>query len=140
MNADLDPRSIDIHGNNAIHQAAAASQLAVMKLFMSQGVDLDVRNDRGHNPFDLTTSPEIKGLITKSHKQLNCCGNKCGKAKFTFQNTQFYCAECDKRNKESFYCKKCCKIYRVYDSIDSEYKEKTVCRCDDCHATIQDSE
>ena len=68
MNNDLDPRSIDIHGNNAVHQAAAASQTEVMKLFMSQGVDLEVANDRGHTPQDLATNPELKNLITKSQK------------------------------------------------------------------------
>lgn len=84
MNEKLDPTEIDVHGNNAVHQAAAASRLEVMKLFMSAGVDLDVANDRGHSPFDLATDPEIKALINKLRKTQNCCGSKCGKAKFSF--------------------------------------------------------
>ena len=87
MNEKLDPTEIDIHGNNAVHQAAAASRLEVMKLFMSAGVDLDVANDRGHSPFDLATDPDIKNLILKMRKEQTCRGTKCGQAKFTFQNT-----------------------------------------------------
>lgn len=84
MNAELNPRDIDVHGNNAVHQAAAASKLDIMKLFMSSGVDLDLQNDRGHSPFDLATDPEIKNLIKRSLDTPNCEGNKCGKAKFSF--------------------------------------------------------
>ena len=80
MNAELDPRAIDVHGNNAVHQAAAASQLAVMKLFMSAGVDLDDLNARGHKAMDLATDPEIKKLIKQSRDQTHCQGNKCGRS------------------------------------------------------------
>ena len=135
MNAELDPRAIDVHGNNAVHQAAAASQLAVMKLFMSAGVDLDVANNRGHKAMDLATDPEIKKMIKQSGDQTHCHGNKCGKSQFTFQNTQYYCQECDK-----FYCKRCCLRYRVYEDIESQAKEKMVCRCEKCNQVIVDSE
>jgi hypothetical protein len=102
---------------------------------MSHGIDMEVANDRGHTPFDLATDPEIRKLITKSRQQQNCSGTKCGKAKFSFQNTQFYCQECDK-----FFCKKCCTRSRVFENVDSEEKEKTVCRCEDCQLTITEGE
>lgn len=135
MNEKLDPTEIDVHGNNAVHQAAAASRLEVMKLFMSAGVDLDVANDRGHSPYDLATDPEIKALINKLRKTQTCCGTKCGKAKFSFQNTQFYCQTC-----EMFFCKKCCVRYPVFWEVESEKAEKMVCRCDKCQDLVIESE
>ena len=77
-------RNLDVHGNNAVHQAAAASQLEVLKIFMAAGVDLEVANDRGHYPIDLATAPEVKNLILKSKKQAKCLGKNCGNSKFDF--------------------------------------------------------
>lgn len=135
MNEKLDPTEIDVHGNNAVHQAAAASRLEVMKLFMSAGIDLDVANDRGHTPFDLATDPDIKSLILKMRSQKQCKGSKCGQSKFTFQNTQFFCQDC-----KGFYCKKCCVRYPVFWEVDSEKAEKIVCRCDSCQDKVVFSE
>lgn len=106
-----------------------------MKLFMSAGVDLEVPNDRGHYPIDLATDVELKNLIIKSRKQTKCVGKNCNNSKFDFQNTRFYCQECDK-----FYCKRCCRRYLVFENIDSATKEKPVCRCDACKKIIEDGE
>jgi ankyrin repeat protein len=35
---------IDMYGNTAVHQAAAAGQLKVLECFLSRGVDVDVKN------------------------------------------------------------------------------------------------
>ena len=63
MKAGMDPLDQDIHGNNCIHQAAANSQLEVLKCFMSFGVNLTMKNARTHTPLDLATDPETCALI-----------------------------------------------------------------------------
>jgi len=127
MNADLDPRSIDVHGNNAVHQAAANSQIDVLKVFMSAGVDIEQPNDRGHYPIDLATDLDVKSLINRSKKQNKCVGKNCGGSKFTFQNTQFFCTDCNR-----FFCKKDSIRYKVFESVNSQVPEKAVCRCEEC--------
>ena len=63
MKAGMDPLDQDIHGNNCIHQAAANSQLEVLKCFMARGVDVDKVNAREHTPLMLATKPSTKALI-----------------------------------------------------------------------------
>jgi len=59
----MNPLLQDIHGNNCIHQAAANSQIKVLKCFMQFGVDLNLKNARTHTPLDLATDPETRALI-----------------------------------------------------------------------------
>lgn len=59
----MSPLDIDMHGNSAVHQAAASGSKKVLECFLSRGVDVDIRNARGHTPFDLATAPEVKSLI-----------------------------------------------------------------------------
>ena len=56
----LSPLDIDMHGNTAVHQAAASGKKRVLECFLSRGVDVDVKNARGHTPLDLATAPEVK--------------------------------------------------------------------------------
>ena len=102
---------------------------------MSAGVDIEQPNDRGHYPIDLATDPEVKALIQRSKKQTRCVGKNCNSSKFTFQNTQFLCTDCNR-----FFAKTCCIRYKVYESIDSQVMEKAICRCEDCLAKVQNSE
>jgi ankyrin repeat protein len=82
---------IDMYGNTAVHQAAAAGQLKVLECFLSSGVDVDIGNARGHTPMDLADEANTKKLISKATKTKNCENPKC-KAKFDFKNIRYYCS------------------------------------------------
>jgi hypothetical protein len=52
-----------MHGNTAVHQAAASGSKKVLECFLSRGVDVEIKNARGHAPLDLATQSEVKELI-----------------------------------------------------------------------------
>ena len=135
MKVKMNPLLMDIHGNNCIHQAAANSQLGILKCFMSDGVDLTIKNARVHTPLDLATDPATKKLIKRGIKTTNCKGTKCKGSKFDFRNIQFYCENCG-----DFYCKLCSSKSWVFEHKDSEKEERPVCRCDNCLSIITKAE
>ena len=135
MKENMNPLLQDIHGNNCIHQAAANSQIKVLKCFMQFGVDLNLKNARVHTPLDLATDPETRALIKQGIETLKCSGKKCNNSKFDFRNIQFYCENCNK-----FYCKLCSTKSWVFENKDSETEERPVCRCDDCLTLITEAE
>ena len=51
----MSPLDIDMHGNTAVHQAAASGSKKVLECFLSRGVDVEIKNARGHTPLDLVT-------------------------------------------------------------------------------------
>jgi hypothetical protein len=104
----------------------------VLECFLSQGVDVDVRNARGHSPCDLATAPEVKDLISKAINTKNCV---ICKSKFDFKNIRFYCESCQR-----FLCINCSTSQWVYETVDSEEKERPVCRCSNCLSKIHKSE
>ena len=132
MKVGMDPLSIDIHGNNCIHQAAANSQIKVLKCFMQFGVDLQLRNARVHTPLDLATDPETRALIKAGIKTTHCSGKKCNNSRFDFRNIQYYC-----ENSNKFWCKLCSTKAWVFENKDSDIPERPVCRSD---AILQDIE
>ena len=95
---EIHGHAIDMHGNTAVHQAAASGLKKVLECFLSRGVDVDVKNARGHTPLDLATHHEVKQLIMNAinTKQCTC------KRKFDFKNIRYYCESCSK-----FYCNEC---------------------------------
>lgn len=135
MKEKMNPLLQDIHGNNCIHQAAANSQIDVLKCFMQFGVDLNLKNARVHTPLDLATDPETRALITSGIKTTHCSGKKCGKSKFDFRNIQFFCSNCQK-----FFCKMCSTKSWVFENEQSETEERPVCRCDDCSSLIREGQ
>lgn len=84
----LSPLDIDVFGNTAVHQAAASGNLAVLECYLSRGVDIEVKNSRGHTAYDLATTEEIKALISKARATGNC---KNCHSKFDFKNIRYYC-------------------------------------------------
>ena len=74
LKAKMSPLEIDMYGNTAVHQAAAAGNLQVLKCFLSIGVDVDVKNARLHTPMDLATEVQTKALISKATKTKVCEG------------------------------------------------------------------
>ena len=135
MKANMSPLIKDMHGNNAVHQAAANSQTKVLKCFMSFGVDVHLKNARKHAPLDLATHPETRALITKGIQTTHCTGKKCGGSKFDFRNIQYYCENCGQ-----FWCEQDSIRDWVYEDKDSLEKERPVCLCTDCHVKIQKAE
>ena len=116
----LSPLEIDMYGNTAIHQAAAAGHLNVLECFLSRGIDVTIANARGHSPMELATEPETKKLISKATKTLKC--ENCA-SKFDFKNVRYYCRQSNK-----FYCKDCSITKWVYEDWDSNEMERPVCR------------
>ena len=86
----MSPLEIDMHGNTAVHQAAASGLKKVLECFLSRGVDVDVKNARGHTPLDLATHPEVKQLIMNAINTKLCTCKK----KFDFKNIRYYCESC----------------------------------------------
>lgn len=58
---------------------------------MSRGIDVDIKNARGHTPLDLATAPEVKELIQKAIMTKFCVIDK---SKFDFKNIRYYCESC----------------------------------------------
>lgn len=104
----------------------------MLKCFLAQGVDVDLPNSRNHTPMHLATEVEHKELIRKAMKTAKCAS--CG-SKFDFKNIRYYCEQSDK-----FYCINCCKRDWVYESWESDDKERPVCRALEVVKNIQDHE
>lgn len=60
----LSSQDIDMHGNTAVHHAAASGIRTILECYLSQGCYVKVKNARGHTPYDLGTNEEVKDLIT----------------------------------------------------------------------------
>ena len=94
----------------------------MMECYLSLGVDVEIKNARGHTPFDMATRVEIKDLVTKAIKTTQCSAIGCS-TKFDFQNLRYYCTSSSK-----FYCKNCSERSWVFETHDSVEKERPVCR------------
>lgn len=56
LKANLSPLEIDMHGNTSVHHAASVEDPTILQCFMSKGVDVNLKNARGHEPLDLATN------------------------------------------------------------------------------------
>jgi transposase-like protein len=121
-----------MYGNTAVHQAAASGNIKVLQCYLSRGVDVDMKNARGHTPLELTTEPETKSLITRAGKTEKC--DAC-KSKFDFKNIRYYC-----ESSQKFYCKNCSITTWVYENYESAEKERPVCRSKAVQKKIKDHE
>lgn len=83
----LSPLDIDIYGNTAVHQAAASGSLPVFECYLSQGVDVEMKNARGHTSYDLAADSNIKDIIRNAIDTTNCVG--CNSV-FDFKNIRYY--------------------------------------------------
>ena len=111
LKQNMSPLDIDMHGNTAVHQAAASGSKKVLECFLSRGVDVEIKNARGHSPLDLATQPEVKELIQRATSTKNCADRTC-KSKFDFKNIRYYCESCRK-----FFCSKCSNSLWVFESV-----------------------
>lgn len=83
----LSPLDIDIFGNTAVHQAAASGNLPVLECYLSRGVDMEMKNARGHTAYDLATKKEVKDIIVKATATKKCVS--CYSV-FDFKNIRYY--------------------------------------------------
>ena len=134
LKVGISPLDIDMYGNSSVHQAAAAGNQNVLQCFLSRGVDVDMKNSRGHSPLDLATEPNTKKLILRATKTKACENKKCG-LKFDFKNIRYYC-EISKQ----FFCRNCSLTSWVFENYDSEDKERPVCRSLVVQAQIEKNE
>jgi len=123
-----------MHGNTAVHQAAASGSKKVLECFLSRGVDVEIKNARGHSPLDLATQSEVKDLILKATSTKNCANKAC-KSKFDFKNIRYYCESC-----KQFFCIKCSKSLWVFENVTDKEEERSVCRCNGCADVIAGNE
>jgi hypothetical protein len=96
-----------------------------------------MKNARGHTPMDLTTEEETKKLILKATKTMKCENKDCPQReiKFDFKNIRYYC-EVSKK----FYCKNCSVTMYVYNTHESEEKDRPVCRSREVQNKIEHRE
>ena len=121
----MSPLDIDIYGNTAVHQAAASGKIEVLECFLSRGVDVEMKNARGHTSFDLATDDKVRDVIKKAIETTNCI--QCGSV-FDFKNIRYLCISC-----KNFYCSKCSKTNWEFETAESEEMEKKpVCRSLKC--------
>jgi len=93
----------------------------VIECFLTQGVEIDVKNAWGHTPLDLATTPEVKQLLSDALKVKNCRYPSCN-SKFTFKNLRYLCL-----STRDYFCSKCSKTGWVYENWDSEEMEMPIC-------------
>lgn len=74
----------------------------------------------------------MKDLILKAQNTKKCV---ICKSKFDFKNIRYYCESCTR-----FLCLSCSTSQWVYESVESEERERPVCRCMDCLNKIKKSE
>ena len=63
MKRGFSPLDVDVYGNNCIHHATAGGRSEILETFLGQGVSVDHKNTRGHQPYDLATDSAIKEAI-----------------------------------------------------------------------------
>jgi len=83
----MSPLDIDIFGNTAVHQASASGKIEVLECFLSRGVDVEMKNARGHTSYDLTTDTKVKDIIKKAIETTHCV--ECDSV-FDFKNIRYY--------------------------------------------------
>ena len=129
----LSPLDIDRYGNTSVHQCCTNKEgINILECFLSQGIDIDLKNARGHTPYDLAASQDIKELIERAQLATNC--DSCKQA-FDFINIRYFCLNCRK-----FFCRNCCINAWVFEKVESTEKEQPVCYCTGCNDLIKKCE
>ena len=120
LKENISPLDIDQHGNTAVHQAAAGGHYEVIECLLARGIDINIRNARGHTPFNLATEGRTRDLIKRALMTKYCAS--CS-SKFTFQNLRYICM-----SSNDFFCFNCSATSWEFEKYDSIEKERPVCR------------
>ena len=129
---DFNPLDIDDVGNTSLHQAAASNRTDAFLIFMGLGIDLEIKNDRGHMAIDLTTNKDIKDIIQSTLAVKFCV--MCN-TQFNFHQKRHLC-KIDRK----VICKKCCVTEYVYSDENSDGRDMIECRCKECDHNIRHHE
>lgn len=127
----VSPLRIDMYGNSSVHQAAASGNVNVLQCYLSNGVDVNMKNARGHTPIDLCTEESTKSIIKKAKETKKCSNRSCNSGVFDFKNIRYYCEV-----SQNFFCKNCSVTMYVYNTHESEEKDRPVCRSLEVHDLI----
>jgi len=122
----------DTIGNTPLHQAAAGGSLECTKCLMAQGVDVFAKNDRGHTPFTLCTSPVVQQLLQRAMREPAC--EATGK-QFSATVLRYMCS-----SSLRVFCEAAVTKLRVYESPDSTEQEKLVTWSMEVKNTVQEAE
>lgn len=128
----FDPNSLDLFGNNCVHSAAAGGRKEVLETFLGYGVDVELKNTRGHTPLNLAENEEVKSMLKAALKTEKCY--KCSSG-FNIRNPRCLCHVCYK-----YYCKNCIEGDWLYLEPGSLEEERYTTRCFDCKKYIDDSQ
>jgi len=115
---ELSPHEKDQIGNTVLHQAAAGGHLDVVECLLAQGVDVYAKNNRGHTPIVLCTVSEVCELLKKAMEAKACMDTG---RQFSSQVMRYLCSY-----SQSFFCETAVTRCFVYDTPESEQKEKPV--------------
>merc|ERR1719158_32019 len=132
LGEQLSPHEKDQIGNTVLHQAAAGGHLDVVECLLAQGVDVHAKNDRGHTPFVLCTEQTVRAVLQRSMDAKAC--KETGK-QFSSQVMRYMCSW-----SKDFYSEAVVTRTFVYDTPDSEAKEKPVTWCQEVKNKIHDLE
>jgi hypothetical protein len=124
LKAGLRWEDVDSFGNNTINLAAAGGHLRIFECILQVGVNLNIRNSRGHCCLDLSTTLEINQLIGVYHATQDC--SRCKVAMHDY-DLKYYCITCRK-----FFCGDCHEVRWVLEHEKSEARDKLEGRCKDC--------
>jgi len=87
---------------------------------LSLGIDIDLKNARGHTPLDLATDPDCKRLINDALKTSNCVNCQ---SEFDFKNLRYLCLTSGR-----FFCSNCSNTSWDYELPQSDERERPCCR------------
>eukprot|EP00747_Dinoflagellata_sp_TGD_P162464 gnl/TRDRNA2_/TRDRNA2_180111_c0_seq1.p1 gnl/TRDRNA2_/TRDRNA2_180111_c0~~gnl/TRDRNA2_/TRDRNA2_180111_c0_seq1.p1 ORF type:complete len:502 (+),score=157.56 gnl/TRDRNA2_/TRDRNA2_180111_c0_seq1:103-1608(+) len=132
LGQNLSHHERDQIGNTALHQAAAGGSLECTKCLMGQGADVFAKNDRGHTPFALCTVPEVQGLLQKAMDTVAC---KATGKQFSSTVLRYLCSW-----SLDVFCETAVTQTYVFESPESEDKEKPMTWCTEVKNTIQEAE
>jgi len=116
-------------GNNAIHLAASSNDQRSVEILLEWGVDITLKNSRGHLPIDLSTNPNIVALFKKYMKTEVC--PKTGK-KFKLNEIKYMCHTC-----RDFFCAEAKESFWTYVDLEDKYGELPMTLCKDCFSTTK---
>jgi len=132
LGQNLSHHEKDQIGNTALHQAAAGGSLECTKCLMAQGADVYAKNDRGHTPYALCTVPQVQQLLQKAMDVVAC---KATQKQFSSTVMRYLCSW-----SLDVFCEAAVTQMFVYETPESEDKERPVTWCNEVKQMVQEAE
>lgn len=122
---------IDSVGNTAIHLAAASNLFECCEVLLEFGVDITLKNSRGHTPLSLTTNQAIQALIKSYLKTEECPKTN---RKFNLNEIKYLCHNC-----RIFMSKEARHFSWTYFDLQDTNYELPLSLCLDCHRKTEET-